>query len=115
MASSEGQAEVATSEEILLTLFAGVGDSECHLSLLRGMPHILKLIYMLATNEHRRESRWKRCIRLPDIHTDAEIMEVFSGHQDWEFNIAKSGIQDRGNLLFLTEIDRYLSLDSRFR
>ena len=83
MASLEVEAKVATCEEILLTLFAGVGDSECHLSLLRGMPHILKLIYVLATNEHRRESRWKRCIRLPDIHTDAEILECHKYGHRW--------------------------------
>ena len=114
MASLEGEAKVATCEEILLTLFAGVGDSECYLSLLRGMPHIIKLIYILATNEHRR--RWKRCIRLPDTHTDAEIMKVFNNHQQWVFNIDKSGLQDQGNSLFLTGIDRDMdSLDARYR
>ena len=102
---TECAAEVATKDDILLLLFAGVGDSNCHLSLLRGMPHILKLIFQLATNEYW----WKRCIRLPDSEKDAQIVRIYK-NRDW--NRWHKLREPKGNYLFFTEL-RASRYDSR--
>ena len=96
--ASAGSSAVATREEILLALFAGVGDPDCQLALLRGMPHILKLIYQLATNE----VWWKRCIRLPDSENDAKIVRIYK-NRDWSRWNRK---EPKGNYLFLTEVQQ---------
>ena len=51
----------ALPTRIGVTLLAGVADDESVLAKLRGTPHIVRLIFILATNERR----WGRCIRSP--------------------------------------------------
>ena len=41
----------ATRDQILMTLLKGVYDPGSPLSTLRGIPHLLHLIFQLATNE----------------------------------------------------------------
>ena len=36
-----------------VTILNGVADDECILAKLRGMPHLVKFIFILATNEYR--------------------------------------------------------------
>jgi len=49
-----------------VTLLAGVSDDESVWAKLRGTPHIVRLIFILATNERR----WRRCIRSPKARDD---------------------------------------------
>ena len=56
----------STSTQIGVTLLAGVNDDESVWAKLRGTPHIVRLIFILATNERR----WRRCIRCPKTTAD---------------------------------------------
>ena len=47
------QEDKSAGKNAALTILAGVADDESVLSKLRGIPHIVKLIFILATNEDR--------------------------------------------------------------
>ena len=61
-----------------VTLLAGVADDESVLAKLRGTPHIVRLIFILATNERR----WRRCIRLPKKTSNDEDNDVDNDDDD---------------------------------
>ena len=67
----------AIYDEIFLTLLAGVHDANSVLSLLRGIPHLVKRIFQLSTNEFW----WKRCVRLPDSAVDRRIFDLIRGKE----------------------------------
>ena len=94
----EVEAFPATRDEIFLALLSGVHDAESPLSALRGIPHVIKLIFTLATNEYW----WKKCIVVPDFELDAEIVRLFLNH-----NISETRkLCKEKEFLFLTELSK---------
>ena len=86
----------ATRDEILMTLFKGVYDPESPLSTLRGIPHLLRLIFQLATNEFW----WRKCIKLPDRDLDAKLVEMYHNRQ---LRYSRK-LNNEDTLLFFTEL-----------
>ena len=66
------------------------------LSKLGGIPHLVKLIFELATNE----SFWKKCIRLPETDLDAQIVKAYA-NREWDQWRKLPRLWDS---LFLTEL-----------
>ena len=71
----------ATRDQIFLTLLAGVRDPESVLSRLRGIPHLVRFIFQLTTNEQW----WKKCIRIADTELEAQILQTLENKKWREF------------------------------
>ena len=82
---------MAFTKDIWTTLVLGTKDEDSVLSCLRGVPHILRLIFQLVINDRR----WKKCIQLPDVHLEGEQWETFNS------STKKTG---KDSFLFLTQV-----------
>ena len=91
-----GRGDMASTQQIWSTLLSGVKDDGSVLSCLRGVPHILTLIYQLVINEFR----WKKCIQLPDVHLDGENEAGENGAM-FKVSTKKHG---KDSFLFLTQV-----------
>ena len=102
---------LTTRDQILVTILAGVHDPLSPLSTLRGIPHLVKLIYQLATNE----IWWKKCIRFPDEETDRRVLQLKQG-KSWVFDRERPNekkCNDNDKFLFFTELD-FRSIDEQW-
>ena len=75
---SESETIPATRDQIFLTLLAGVQNPDSVLYRLRGIPHLVRFIFNLATNEQW----WKKCIRLANTEREAQILQALK-NQNW--------------------------------
>ena len=93
----------ATRDQILMTLLQGVYDPESPLSTLRGIPHLLRLIFQLATNEFW----WRKCVKLPDVDLDAELVELYHSDKRQLSKLRQlRQLKNEDTLLFFTELHR---------
>ena len=98
--STQPSPPCANRDQVLLTLLAGVYDPGSVLSQLRGIPHLVKRVFELSTNE----LWWRKCIRLPDAELDRKLFQLMQ-EKGYLFDHRRRHFDDRDRLLFLAEVD----------
>ena len=91
--------QTCCADEIYLILLAGVCDPDSILSLLRGTPHLVDLIFELATNE----AWWRKCVRLPNCAVDRRVFDEF--YEKGRIWHREKSVDDSDKLIFASELD----------